>query len=248
MRRIVVVSDLQVPYHHRKAVQNLAKFIRETAPDDVYCVGDVLDSPQISRWTQGQSGSFTADLGKHRDMAVRILEELQVKHLSRSNHDDRIELYVQKQAPGLLGLKELTTEKFLRLDEIGCKFHRKPWEFSPGWYLAHGDEGGLHSHAGMTALNLAKKFGASVVIGHTHRLGITHDSDSINGKVLRTKVGFETGCLMDLAAADYIRKQGGAANWQLGFGLLYISGTQVQAVPVAIEPDGSFIAEGRRWR
>lgn len=248
MKRVVVVSDLQVPYHSRAAVRSLAKFIREWGPDDVYCVGDVLDSPQISRWNAGLQGSHTADLGKHRDQAVAILEDLQVTHLSRSNHDDRIELYVQKQAPGLQGLKELTTEKFLRLEDIGCRFHRKPWEFTPGWYLCHGDEGGLHQDAGKTALALTRKFGASVVIGHTHRMGVVHDTDSINGRVIRTKVGFETGCLMDLSQADYIRKQGGAANWQLGFGVLYIDGPVVQPVPVFMEPNGQFVFEGRRWK
>lgn len=248
MRRTAIISDLQVPYHHRKAVQTLAKFIRETEPDDVLCVGDVLDAPQISRWTRGQPGEFTADLGKHRDKAVAILEELGVKHLSRSNHDDRIELYIEQKAQGLLGLKELTTPGFLKLDEIGCKFHRQPYEFLPNWYLMHGDEGGLHSNAGMTGLNLARKVGANVVIGHTHRLGITHDSDSISGKLIRTKVGFETGCLMDLSQAEYIKKQAGSANWQLGFGMIYSDATHVQAVPVAINPDGSFICEGRLWR
>lgn len=248
MKRVVVVSDLQVPYHSKAAVRSLAKFIREWGPDDVYCVGDVLDAPQVSQWTRGQAGEYEGTLGKHRDQAVQILEELQIKHLSRSNHDDRVELYLERKAFGLLGLKELRTEAFLRLDELGITFHRKPWQFAPGWFLAHGDEGGLSQDAGKTALNLAKKFSASVVIGHTHRMGIVHDTDSINGKVIRTKVGFETGCLMDLSQADYIRKQGGAANWQLGFGVLYIDGPTVAPVPVFMEPNGQFVFEGRRWK
>lgn len=249
MRRIVVVSDTQIPYHNERALRALVHFIQETQPDEVLHVGDVLDSPQISRWTQGLPGSFTADLGKHRDIATRALEDLGVTHLSRSNHDERIELYVEKQAPGLLGLDELKLEKFLRLDELGIQFHRKPYEFAPGWYLMHGDEGGLHSIAGMTALNLARKVGASVVIGHTHRMGIVHDSDSINGKVLRTKVGFEVGCLMDIGKADYLRRQAAAANWQLGFGVIDVSGSgQVQPIGVTMAQDGSFLFEGRRWK
>lgn len=249
MKRIVVVSDTQIPFHNERAVRALVRFVQQTQPDEVLHVGDVLDAPQISRWYRGLPGEFTADLGKHRDLAVRALEDLGVTHLSRSNHDERIELYVEKHAAGLLGLDELRLERFLRLDEIGCTLHRKPYEFTPGWYLMHGDEGGLHQQSGATALNLARKVGASVVIGHTHRMGIVHDTDSISGHVLRAKTGFEVGCLMDLSKAEYLKKQAGSANWQLGFGVLDVSGGgQVQPYGVTMDADGSFLFEGRRWR
>ncbi len=45
IKRIVVISDLQVPFHDKKAVKNVAQFIRKYKPDDVLCVGDetILD-------------------------------------------------------------------------------------------------------------------------------------------------------------------------------------------------------------
>lgn len=249
MKRVVVVPDIQAPFNHTRATTALAKFIRAWAPDDVYAVGDVLDAPQVSRWTRGQRGEFEGTLGKHRDKAVQILDELQVKHLSRSNHDDRVQNYVERVAPGLLDLPELGLRSFLRLDDLGITLHNKPWQFAPDWFLMHGDEGGLYQDAGRTALNLAKKIGASVVCGHTHRLGISPDTDSVNGKVLRTKVGFEVGTLMDMSKADYVIKQAGAANWQLGFGVLYIDGAHVAPVPVLMDPrSGEFVFEGRRWK
>ena len=248
MKVIVDVSDLQVPYHHVRAVAALEKFIKAYRPDEVHSVGDVLDSPQISRWNRGQKGEFDGQLGKHRDEAVRILERLKVKHLSRSNHDDRIELYIEGKAPGFLGLPELTTERFLRLDDLGIKFHRQPYEFAPGWYLAHGDEGGLSQIPGTTALKLSQKIGASVVIGHTHRAAIKPDTDSVGGRVLRTRFGVEVGCLMDMRKADYVMKKGGSANWQLAFGVMFIEGRHVQPHIVFMRPDGSFVFDKKEWR
>jgi predicted phosphodiesterase len=53
-------------------------------------------------------------------------------------------------------------------------YHKTAYEI-PGtnWVMAHGDEGNISQHAGITALNLAKKWGKSVLCGHTHRLGMS---------------------------------------------------------------------------
>lgn len=244
MRTIAVVSDLQVPFHSPRAVRTLAAFIKAYKPDSVACVGDVLDSPQVSRWTKGLAGEYTKDLAKHRDAAVRILEDLQVKDLSRSNHDDRVEIYLQKYAPGLDGLPELRTETFLRLDDLGIVFHRRPYELAPGWLLMHGDEGGLSRTPGGTALSLARSTGKSVVAGHTHKLGLQHESRGYNGKS-NTIWGFEVGNLMELGKAEYLKF--GGANWSQGFGLLFVEGSKVTPSPIPIDRDGSFVVDGRRW-
>ena len=46
--KIVIVSDLQVPFHSPKMVKNLATFIRKFKPDEVLCVGDEMDFNTIS--------------------------------------------------------------------------------------------------------------------------------------------------------------------------------------------------------
>ncbi len=249
IRRDVLISDIQVPFHHKRGIDVLARFIRDWEPDNVLAVGDVCDFPSLSRWHRGLAGEFDTSLGKQRDAAVRILEKLQVKHLSRSNHDERIELYIRQKAPALDGLDELRLERFLRLDDLGIEFHRNPHEFRDGWYLMHGDEGGLSSEPGKTALNLARRVGASVVCGHTHRMGIQPYTESVGGRVARQRFGFEVGCLMDMSKAAYIMERGGSANWQLGFGVLYTDGAgRSLPVPIYMNADGTFLFEGRVWR
>ena len=48
MKRIVIVSDLQVPFHDRHAVKNLASFISKFKPHEVVTIGDEIDFNTIS--------------------------------------------------------------------------------------------------------------------------------------------------------------------------------------------------------
>lgn len=245
MRTIVCVSDLQVPYHSDRAVNSLADYIQHTQPDMVVSVGDEMDMPQVSRWNKSMAGEYEQTLSKQRDQTITILKRLGVQHMSRSNHTDRLAVYLRRYAPALAHLPELSLEHFFKLSELGVELHHKPWEIAPGWLLLHGDEGGSSVSPGGTALGIARKVGRSVVCGHTHKLGLQHHTEMFNGKISRTLWGFETGCLMDPKKADYIKA--GAANWVLSFGILRVEGKHVTPIPVHMNPDGSFMVDGRRW-
>lgn len=245
MKVIVCVSDLQIPYHSPKAVDNLAKFIRWYKPTEVVSVGDEMDMQTISRWSKGTPLEYERSIGKDRDLTVSILERLKIKHMIRSNHTDRLFNTVMMRAPGLLGLPELSLESFLRLDELGVTYHREPYQLAPGWLLLHGDEGSINHTGGLTALGLAKRAGMSVVCGHTHRMGISHFTQAYGTSNPKTIWGMEVGNLMRYKDAKYIK--GGLFSWQQGFGMLYIDNNNVTPVLIPIRKDGSFIVEGRVW-
>jgi hypothetical protein len=246
VRTVLTVSDLQVPYHHPRAVKALAKFIADWRPDVVQCVGDELDAPQISRWSRGRRAEYVGQLHKHRDQAVRILEQLNVTHLSRSNHgEDRLRSYLGQYAPALYDEPELQYERYMRLPDLGITYHRSLFEFAPGWLLGHGDEGGLSGQAGTTGTKLARAVGKSVCIGHTHRAGIVPHTEAYGGKVTRTVYGMEVGCLMDMGKAGYLKS--GGANWQLAVGLHYVEGKRVSPHLIYINPDGSFTWDKHVW-
>ena len=244
MKKIVVISDLQVPYHDERAVRNVASFIKRFKPDQVITIGDEIDLPQISRWTEGTPGWFEQSLGADRDATVEILWDLQVTDMIRSNHTDRLYNVIMKKIPAFLALPELKFEKFMKLDELGIKFHRKPLEFAPDWIAIHGDEGSVKPTPGLTALDSARKHGKSVVCGHTHRAGqsaFTEASGGVLGRVLR---GVEVGNLMDFKKAGYTK---GVANWQQAFAVFYVDKKTVTNTIVHIEKDGSFVFEGKRY-
>ncbi len=244
MKKIVVISDLQVPYHDERAVRNVASFIRRFKPDQVITIGDEIDMPQVSRWTEGTPGWFEQTLGADRDATVEILWDLQVTDMIRSNHTDRLYNVIMKKIPAFLALPELKFEKFMKLDELGIKFHRKPLEFAPDWIAIHGDEGSVKPIPGLTALEAARRHGKSVVCGHTHRAGqsaFTEASGGVLGRVLR---GVEVGNLMDFKKAGYTK---GVANWQQAFAVFYVDKKAVTNTIVHIEKDGSFVFEGKRY-
>ena len=244
MKKIVVISDLQVPYHDERAVRNVASFIKRFKPDQVITIGDEIDLPQISRWTEGTPGWFEQSLGADRDATVEILWDLQVTDMIRSNHTDRLYNVIMKKIPAFLALPELKFEKFMKLDELGIRFHRKPLEFAPDWIAIHGDEGSVKPTPGLTALDAARKHGKSVVCGHTHRAGqsaFTEASGGVLGRVLR---GVEVGNLMDFKKAGYMK---GTGNWQQAFAVFYVDKKTVTNTIIHIERDGSFVFEGKRY-
>lgn len=222
--RIVILSDLQIPYHDEHAVKKMTAFIKAYRPTQLWCVGDELDAPEPSRWNAGMKGEYEDTLQDSIDWTYDIMADFRSALgrnkpfiIQRSNHTDRIETYIRKNAPAFAPLRELKVENLLGYSSLGITYLHKMKELVPGWVMAHGDESSLSRIPGSTALGLAKKLGKSVVCGHTHRIGLQHDTTGLNGKT-KTIYGLEVGHLMDMKQASYLTA--GVANWQQGFGLL----------------------------
>lgn len=251
MKRIVVLSDIQAPLHDSGLVKAVQQFVSDYEPDELFCVGDEADSPEPSRWNKGTAGEYAGTLQKGLDTTSSIMAGFREAvgdkpfHVQRSNHGDRIEHYIGRYAPALASLRALDYETLLRYDELGIQFHRKLYNFAPGWAMAHGDEGGLVRTAGGTALSLARRTGVSIVCGHTHRIGIQHEHTGFNGSMNGKLYGVEVGHMMDLRKASYLKS--GGANWQSGFGILYMD-DQKRVTPSIVVTNGrSFVVEGKKY-
>ncbi len=159
-------------------------------PPELWIVGDWIDQPEPSRWSRGNAGEYARTLQASVNEATDLLADLRhimgrrPIHFKTGNHDIRVEKYVSQYAPALRSLSSLSLEEMLDLDRLNITLHRKPVELAPNWLLAHGDEGALSRIAGGTAMNLAKRFGKSVVCGHTHRLGLQAFTTSVNGRAI----------------------------------------------------------------
>ena len=251
MERLVVLSDIQAPSEDRQFVKTVQQFVKDYQPDQLLCVGDEADSPEPSRWNKGTAGEYAGTLQKGLDRTHEIMSGFRDAlgdkpfHLQRSNHGDRIQHYISRYAPALASLRSLEYETLLGYDTLGIEYHTRLYRFAPGWAMAHGDEGNLIRTAGGTALSLARRAGVSIVCGHTHRLGIQHEHTGYNGTLNGKLFGFEVGNMMDLRKASYLKS--GGANWQQGFGLLYVNGAKVTPVPVVVH-GRSFVVEGREYR
>ena len=244
MKRIVIVSDLQVPFHDRVAVKNLASFITKFKPHEVVTIGDEIDFNTISKWSEGTPEAYEQTLGDDREEAIQVLYDLQVTQMIRSNHTDRLYTQIMRKIPSFLSLPELRFEKFMRLDELGITFHKKPYNIAPGWIAVHGDHTPIKSQGGLSALEAARRHGKSVISGHTHRAGRSSFSEASGGRIGRVLHGVEVGNLMDFSKASYTK---GSANWQQCFGIMYVEGKNVQVDLIYIEKDGTFVVSGKRY-
>jgi predicted phosphodiesterase len=251
-KRIVVVSDTQMPYESRKAVKAVIRFIGEYKPYEVIHIGDLLDLPQPSRWNKGTAGEFEGSVFADSDHAKRnFLEPLRKVYdgpvgVHEGNHDERARTYLSKYAPALAESGAFNIETLLDFNGFGVTLLPTFYKVAPGWITTHGHKGGisLSGIAGNTALNAAKKFQTSVVIGHTHRMGIGSHTFGFGGDVVRGVTGMEVGHLMDMRLAQYLKQATG--NWQMGFGLLTVDGQHVkpEVVPVV---KGKFTVDGNSW-
>ena len=224
MRRIVVLSDLQIPYHDPVALKKVIHFIKWYRPNELWCVGDELDAPEPSRWNKGMAGEYAPTLQDSIDQTYNIMADFRDALgrnkpfiIQRSNHTDRIQTYIRKYAPAFGSLESLKIEELLGYSSLGIQYLHRFKELLPGWVMAHGDEGRSVQVPGSTAMSLAKKLGKSVVCGHTHKLGLQHETTGLYGKN-RTVYGLEVGHLMDMRQASYLTS--GIANWQQGIGIL----------------------------
>ena len=245
IKRIVLVSDLQCPYHDEIAVRNLSRFIKRWKPHRVASVGDEIDLPQLSKWERGLAGEFAGTLDRDRKITQDVLWKLQVTDIVRSNHSDRMYNSIKTRMPAFAALPELRFENWLGLKDLGITYWRDPMPIAPNWIVLHGDEGSVAQKGGLTALGLAIKHGKSVVCGHTHRGGLSGLTMASGGVLGHTLWGLEVGNLMSFKSARYLK--GGSGNWQQGFGLLYVDERKVTPVFVPINRDGSFTVEGRTY-
>lgn len=242
MKSILILPDLQVPYHDPKYIRVMESFIQDFQPDEIGQIGDLMDQPQPSRWNKGLAGEYENTLQKDIDTTKSIIDRLHIQWVKMGNHDERIEAYVERYAPALRSLHSLRFEELLGLEDRGITLYREPFEVAPGWVAAHGHEGSLSSVSGRTAYGLARRFDRSVVCGHTHRAGIV--SETVGLKKHRTFTGMEVGHGMDLKYATYVK----SPNWQKAFGVLYVEGKEVQPHLIAVANDNSFIFEGKKYR
>ena len=110
-KRILVISDLQVPFHLPAAIKSLRKLVNREKFDQVLCVGDEIDFDGLSKWARGTHLEWEGRLDADREACREILWDLGVTDITRSNHTDRL-YHTLLRAPGLIGLPELNYPKF----------------------------------------------------------------------------------------------------------------------------------------
>jgi hypothetical protein len=242
----VIVSDLQIPYHHRKACAALCNFLADRKRDivEVFQVGDFYEFEAVSRWVKGTAREDGRTLQRELKVAEELLTNFagaydKLKTRIKGNHDDRLDKYLGTEAKGLAGLECLEFDTFTQADRFGWKTVPQPYRLAPNTTAVHGLC--VRSKSGYTAHAHLDKVMGNAIHGHTHRAGLVFRT--VGG---HTRWGMEAGSLCDRGLAPF--GVGGLFDWQLAFGLLEIDGFDVFPRLVPVKDDGSFVVDGRRYR
>jgi len=217
-RSVLVIPDLQVPYHDVRSLEAVEKVMSDRPWDEIIQIGDFMDHDCISHHNVGQLRKIE---GKtlFTDYAVgnAILDRWQKKAkgariiIIEGNHDFRPEKLVDAQ-PQLRGLVE--TEHGLNLAKRGIRYVRF-WSAGEKYrignaYFIHGRYTNEH-HAKKHVL----RYGVNIFYGHLHDVQcfplVLQGGD-------KTIVGQSLGCL---CRYDQSWLQGAPTNWQQAFGAFH---------------------------
>lgn len=247
MKLTVVLSDLQLPYHDKRALGAVCNLLADRAPDiaEVHQIGDFFDFLAVSRFSSGTPDEDGRGLQKEIDVAEKVMTQINqsyagVKTRIKGNHDDRLDKYLATKARGLRGLRALQYDTLTLAKEYGWETKDEPYKVAPRTVAVHGLS--VRKWSGYTAHAHLDRLPGNVIHGHTHRGGVVYRTlgDS-------TRWAMEVGCLMDKAQATYLGPSR-AADWQVGIGAVYSDGTEAWPVFLDVKADKSLVFEGKRYR
>lgn len=238
-RRILLWPDTHVPAHDKRILRSLIAFVKDYQPDEIVHIGDLMDYNAPSRWSKDTAAEFQTSVFEENEVCkAEILGPLRdVYHgpvgVIQGNHDTRPKDYLKKYAPALSESKAFDLDVMLSFDDYEVSLLPPIYDVAPGWVATHGHEGGIRlaNTGGLTALGAARKFGKSVVCGHTHRLGAVSFTVGYPDHEA-TLTGVEIGHMTQPKLLGYLKNS--TPNWQTGFAMMYVDGTHVTVTQIPI--------------
>lgn len=213
MGTTLVLSDVHLPYTNHPAFKAALEDGQAQGCTSVILNGDFLDFHRVSRYGNNPG---TVSVAKEIEYGNAALDEIQERFPDATiiyklgNHEDRLEAYINENAPELAGLGT-TVAELLRLEERGIIFTGRRITTFGDLLIDHGDAvrgiGGIDP-----ARKAAQKFpGWNVLVGHTHRGESRYFCDA-TGKETHTHV---LGHLGEVAPEYHPFN-----NWRLGWGII----------------------------
>lgn len=227
MHTWVIAGDFQIPFHDKPVVQVFVDVVRELKPHGVILNGDVIDCYTISEFSKDPLS--TADLAKEQKLVSGLMAQVAPHTKERwwlgGNHEDRVRRYIWNHAPKFAPLDELTFPALFHLGDHGFRWKEYGGAVMLGKLMVtHGNS--VSKHSGQTARAHMEKYGTSILVNHTHRLGafFKRDVRGVHG-------AWENGCLCGLNP-EYDQHP----NWQQGFSIVQVDPVtgffNVQQLPV----------------
>lgn len=229
-KRVLILSDIHVPYHDQRVLERAVKWGRDWRPDVVLLNGDYGDFYTISRFLRNPK---QRDLRRELELQRAGLQWLRESFpkarivLKLGNHDERWDHWLWQHAPELFGEDFLRLDNVLKLGEVGIEMIGDQRPIMLGKLpVLHGHElpRGISSPVN-AARGAYLRTAHTVLVGHSH-----HTSGHSNPDMWHSEVFcWSTGCLCELSP-PYARIN----KWNHGF------------AAVSVSAGGSFAVENMR--
>lgn len=238
LERVLIVPDTHAPFHDQDAWDVMVKYAKKFEPHTIIHLGDWADCYSVS--AHSKDPRRMQQLGDEMKVVKELRAELdslgaERKIAALGNHEDRLRRHVEEKSPALASLMDVA--ELMALRENG-------WKVVP--YNDHGALGKMYftHEAGYSGKNAVTQtgeaFSASVVFGHTHRLGSMYFGDVTGRRHVSASLGW-LGRLQDADYVSTVKKR----FWTTGFGTARMARDgrfQLELIPIV---DGRCVLGGK---
>lgn len=219
-KRLLVMSDVHLPYHDVPAIIAAVDKGREMDCDAVLLNGDTLDFYALSRFIKDpKARSFAHELQVFQEFMAALSDAMPHAkiYMKLGNHDERYQHYLWTKAGELDGVDEFKLENIIKkrakgVDVIGDKRIVKLGALN----VLHGHEFGQSIFSPVNvARGLFLRGKVSAMQGHNHQTS-EHTESNMNGEITTT---YSVGCLCNLTPA-YLPIN----KWNHGFAVVEVDG------------------------
>lgn len=218
-KRILVLSDIHIPYHNISALTAAIAFGKKEKPDAILLNGDTIDCFQLSRFCkEPNKRNFAGELDMFRDFIQVLKKQFNCKiYFKLGNHEERYNHFLYQKAHELAGVEEFELSEIIKaraegIDVIDNKRIIKAGDLN----IIHGHEfgGSIFSPVNI-ARGLFLRAKVSAMQGHNHQTS-EHTESNMNGKITTT---WSLGCLCELNP-QYLPIN----KWNHGFAVVDVDG------------------------
>lgn len=227
MRTYVVTGDWQFPFHDKRVIDRLfMPFLEWLRPDGIIWNGDIVDCYDLSVFDKDPLNGrvLNKEVACVQEYGMWIKSMVKERVWLGGNHEDRLRRYLWKNTEKLGLDPRETFQDIFRTERIG--FHYEPYGaiYKAGKLdITHGSV--VRKHSGWSARAAYDDNGGSIMINHTHRMGVYYKTNSKG-----THAAFENGCLCKLDP-EYCHNP----DWQQGFSVVHVGNRgfyHVQQLPI----------------
>lgn len=264
--RTLVAGDSQIPFHDEQAHERFQQAVSETQPDNIILVGDMVDLPSLSKFSQRNEwvGTTQSAIDTYHNFLAQTRSNAPNARIAvvHGNHEQRMDDYVRRNAAEVLGLRRanmahelavLTLQYLVRYDDLEVEsidgYPNGTLWLEDNLKLIHGTN---VAKGGSNAAKYLREERETTIYGHTHRQELAY-------RTFAKKAGAHTiaaaspGCLARIdgsvpgfrhtvnAQGEVVKR---AEDWQQGLLVIDHNAASHHITPVLFQENG-FVLDGK---